>query len=453
MAATYAESFSVKQFMQAGMSLKGCDLLYIVSPTVSLTTSTVLAEFDLNPLELTSCTRLKQFAPLWDKFKWKKLCVTYKAACGTDTQGLLGLSADPDKLDGYSHLDGLVLDQKCSASLHNISSPPNLPFFLSISDKKFFGGTRFMEPKAGSDPRMYTAGKLVLTNQGALTAGTYGRFYLNWEIEFEEPNIDDLVDQTIGIAEAVNSAYVSVTYPWGQYTAMKTAAANLAVVQETNYVGFSSDATLGSVITFRKPGNYLLAMGRTGVGQTTGAFTPTSLVNCTFTWDLDLGFGSGPNFAVANAGGTTSMWIAAFNATEPGAYINRITDGAVTHTTAYTFVAFVAESPEPDFVLQSQVVNMLASLFKGTSFNLSDLNIKTRKPKVNAIGPTSLSAGTISQGDGPAKTIEYASTGSLLGTAVEPMVVEVLPAQSMAKDKKNKSAKSVKLTFGSDTDD
>jgi hypothetical protein len=460
MAATYAESFSVKNFMQKSMTLKGCDLLYIVSIPSNLTNSTVLAEFDLNPLQLTSATRLKQFAPLWDKFKWKALCITYKAACGTDTQGLLNISADPDKLDGYTHLSGLPLDQKCSASLHNINSAPNLPFFMAIKDKKFFGETRFMEPKGDSDPRLYTAGKLVLTNQGALSAGTYGRFYLNWEIQFEEPNIDDLIDQGIATATGNAGTYNSVTYPWGQYSLIETdaeAGVSTCAFRATNYCDLSSDATRGSVITFRRAGCYLVTIARTGVGQTTG-FTGATFTNCSVGWDLDLGLGIGPNSALAATGGGSSNWIAAITASEDGATMSKTTDGVVTHNTSTTSVAFVAELPTVDFELQDKMVGMLRSLLKDTDIDLSKLNIRTRKSanRVNAIGPTSINSGFIRQGDGPAKEIDFTSTGSVLGTLVDPIVVEIAPPplkKPEHKEKKSKPSKSVKLTFPSDSDD
>lgn len=434
-AASYAQAFAVKNFMQKSMVLKGIDLLYVVSPSSNIPDSSVLAEFNLNPLQLTSATRLRQFAPLWDKFKFKSLCVAYKAACGTDTQGLLGVCADPDKLDGYTQLVGLPLDQKMSSSLHNISSPPNLPFTLKISDKKFFGESRFMEPNAASDPRMYTAGKIVISNQGALSAGTYGRFFLCWEIEFQEPNIEDNIDDSIGYAVTVSSTYISTTYPWGNYSAIEALGPTTnTAFQNTNFVQLLSSVTLGSVIKFLRAGNYLVNINRTGVAMGTGAFSSAVFNGCSLQWDTD-SLGTGPNAALANAGSTASSWIVAVKATSVGATMSCTGDAGVTHSTGYTSVIFVEDLPEEDSLFDGKVLMALRKL----GLDLPRLPHK-QHPAIQSSGPAAgESTGSISQGDGPIKTIVIQSPPeSTLGSEGNPVwtVPGVPPPKEKRKSKK-----------------
>lgn len=430
-AASYAQIASTKPFMQKGMTLKGTDLLFIVSPPSNLLDSSVLAEFSLNPLQLDVCARLKQFAPLWDKFKWKALRVCYAPACGTDVQGLLAVSGDPDKLDGYSQLSGVLLDKKTSSSLHNVNGAPNLPFVLNITDKRFFGGSKFMEPKVNSDPRNYTAGKVVITNQGNLVAGTYGRFYLQWEIFFEEPNIDEAFDTGIAVLDAVDSTLNSVEYPWGNYTLARASPLTIAAYKAANYCDLYSDPVLGSVIKFFYPGQYLVTISRTGAGQGTGAFSGAVFSGCSVLW-TDSSLGQGPNMMLSNGASTTSQWVVAITVTQAGATMSKTGDGSVTHTYSWTTVSFVAENPEIDLDLQAKLVSALEHM----GLNIKELNLRSPS-RVSAIGPDSETTGTISQGDGPAKSVVTVSTGSIFGTAADPIFIEPVPALK-AKCKKKK---------------
>lgn len=432
-AASYAQVASVKTFMQKGMALKGTDLLFVVSPTSNIPDSSVLAEFSLNPLQLSACARLKQFAPLWDKFKFIALRICYAPACGTDTQGLLAVSGDPDKLDGYSQLTGVLLDKKMSASLHNVSAAPNLPFCLAITDKKFFGGSKFMEPKISSDPRNYTAGKLVITNQGALTAGTYGRFYLQWEIYFEEPNIDEEYDAATLVLDAVDSSLNSVQYPWGNYSLAKVSPLSIAAYQPVNYADVYSDVTLGSVIKFFYPGQYLVTISRTGAGMGIGAFTAAVFTGCSPLWTL-ANLGQGPNSKISNGASTASMWTVAVTVTTANATMSSTNDTSVTHTYSWTTVSFVAENPEVDLDLQAKLVGALESM----GLNMNSLRLKS-PPRVNAIGPNSIVTGTVRSGDGPAKTISEVATGSTLGSATDPIFVEPYIPPRLEKERWSRS--------------
>jgi hypothetical protein len=435
--ASYAQTVEVKHFLQSSMTLKGCDLLYVVSPQTDLIESSVLAEFTLNPLQLTSATRLHQFAPLWDKFRWKRLCLRYKAACGTDTQGLLGAAAEPDVLDSYSNFSGLPLDQKLTSALHNISSAPNLPFSLDVRDKKFYGPARFMVPEPLSDPRNSAVGKIVITNQGALEAGTYGRFYLDWEIEFEQPNLDDSAESGSAFIQTISGSFVDATYPWGDFTAIKENTSNVTAFLERNYVTFESDATLGSVVRFRRPGYYMVHNVETGAAMGTGAYTSAAFSSGMETgWTPAFQGSVGLNTAIVNAGLTTREWFAFVTVNEANATLSSTGDAGVTHNTSAFSVSYFGDLP----ALDTPMVAALRSLIFGMQQQCALRNVTNSAfpPVKSSAGDLAVdNFGTISQGDGPRKVVNYLSEGTIaIGTPTDPIYIEPVPLKSQQKKKR-----------------
>jgi len=175
------------------------------------------------------------------------------------------------------------------------------------------------------------------------------------------------------------------------------------------------------VIKFFYPGQYLVTISRTGVAMGTGAFSGAVFSGCSVLWTVS-SLGQGPNVMLSNGASTSSQWVVAITVTSANATMSRTGDAGVTHTFSWTTVSFVAENPEVDLDLQAKLVSALEYM------GLDIKNLGLRSPsRISAIGPDSETTGTISQGDGPAKTVTTVSTGSLLGTAIDPIFVEPAP--------------------------
>jgi hypothetical protein len=418
-----------------------------VSLPAQLDDSKVLAEIQLNPLMIPQARRLAQYAALWDKYKWLELKLHYVPSCGTGTDGALGMCADPDVFDGYTQLEGDELLSKMNANPHNINPSVIRVATLDVKDKRFFDRVLFMEPDANSDPRNYIAGKLVIANEGLLTAGTYGRLFLEWKIRFEEPNIEPLIEGGPGIAyiAGLSGTYVSATYPWGDFTLIKdTGPGANTGSRETALTEFYSDAVLGSVIKFKQQGFYLVGCYRTGVAMGTGAFSGAVFTGCQALWQVPPMGIVGQNASLSNGGSTASMWILCVTVDQPNATLSKTGDAGVTHTTSTVFVAS-DNTPYPilsQALVTKQVEQALRSLGLGA---LIDRSKSLKSIPYFGVDPPGEYAGTIQQGQGPSETIEFEGTTTLTrGDSVgNPLYVEVIdptPPRSSGSQVPNRSA-------------
>lgn len=425
-AASYAGTFRVKPFTQVSDTKSGCDYLTTISLPSNLPDSSIMYEVDLNPLMIPQARRLAQYAALWDKFKWLALKIHYVPSCGTGTDGAITIAADSDPMDKYSGLQGDELLSKMNAQPHNVNPSVIRPATLTIKDRKFFDRVLFMEPDSGSDPRNYTAGKLLIANDGLLTAGTYGRLFLEWKIRFEQPNIEPSIEAGPGIAYAVaaTGTFVSAVYPWGDYTAIRNNGNTSQTAYKANQlVNMYSSAILGSVIQFKQTGYYLIAISRTGAAMGTGAFTGAVFNGCASLWTAPPEYTTGVNQATANSGSTASTWIACIRVSEANATISSTGDSGVTHNTASTFVmADNTPYPESQDLVMGQVIEALRKL------GLADLAHTVKSgPRIESDVDSGYT-GTIAQGQGPEQTISVSGNATLnVGTsALNPLYVEAV---------------------------
>jgi len=180
--------------------LTGSDLLYIYSTTSAVTTiGNVITTADLNPLSSAwANTRLKQFAPLFQKFKFEKCVFRYTPAVGETTNGQFCAYVSSDANSDLSSLAGttaaiqVVLAQQGhrewqSADEMTVALP------TPKTDKEYY-----MAPAGGgvtTDKRLYAQGKLHFLNMAALGASTtFGSIEVDYVVELIDASLQtDLI--------------------------------------------------------------------------------------------------------------------------------------------------------------------------------------------------------------------------------------------------------------------
>ncbi len=423
--AAYNGLTSVKQFSQRSITIAGCDLLANISVdsgSAATTTSSILGSVDLNPVNMIPGGRLSQFAELFDKYQYKELEVVYVPNVGTATSGCLQLAADPDTLDDYSAQTGDQLSQALVGCIHNMEVPVYQVCHMKVRDRKFFNQALYTDPDTTTvDGRRWSScGQLWWASMGPMAAGTYGRLFIRYKVEFSEPSNDSENSAGVAFAVTVSSSLVTSQYPWGDYTGIRS---NFALGSGQGYNSrpfctFYSDPTLGSVIRFNASGFYLVAIARTGAAMGSGAFSDTVYKNCQNGWPTNDSNVTTVNFGISNGGSTTSNWITAIYASAPGATMSSTGDSGVTHSSAYTFVSKVnlQSNPGSGYDLQTELLNLkkqFAAMFKpqiGSALTYSQTSTTVTKDPSG--GPDQVSTSTaVGQVDNGLEAVNVVTPG------------------------------------------
>lgn len=348
-AAAYGTASSIRQFSQRSITIEGCDLLANIAigeTDPAAAASAVLGSVDLNPAIMIPGGRLSQFAELYDKYQYKSVEIYYVPSVGTNVSGCLQIVADPDPLDDYTNGTGDSLNQQLIGQINNLEVPVYQNGRLVVKGKEFFSQPLYIDPDVTTlDGKRWTScGKIWWASMGPLAAATsYGRLFVKYRITFMEPSNDAESSAGSSIIATLSDTYITSAYPWGDFTRIRNdffqGSANLGFYPRP-YVTFSSDTTLGSVITFNSEGFYLVSMARTGVAMGTGAYTSElHLVDCAADWGVNQSNLGSWSQADSNSGSTQSMYLATIYASRPGAYMYATADSGVTHSTGFVGVS------------------------------------------------------------------------------------------------------------------
>jgi len=324
---------SIAMQAQQSCKLTGVDFMAsaLVNPAVS--DSKVLTSYLINPAFLVQGSRLATEAQLWEKYRFKRLEIVYETSVAATNSGSFIIGADPDVLDDYTNIGGDLLLQKLGTASQSIQFPVWQNSRMVIDGKKFFGQVNWVNPESTSDPRNVYAGRIWIATMGGLGAGTFGRFYIRWTVEFISPSMDADFASGTAIIQATTGSSISSTYPWGDFS-------NIPFFVPASFVSFYSDAVLGSVIRFESAGVYIVNIVRTGTAMGTGAFTSAVFNNCTLTIvPTLLGINNPFNISMNNGGSTSSSWTAIVMAKVGGATMSSTNDAGVTHTFGAVFVS------------------------------------------------------------------------------------------------------------------
>jgi hypothetical protein len=172
--------------------LTGSDLLDILA-TDPTSQAPVGAEVYILPLSPTDTawvnTRLQQFAPLFQRFKFRKLSVKYEPIANATISGQLLHYIDYDTDSDYTPVDNTKAALQFAAA-----HKKNQPFQVFEESRARYTPdgeiqTLFLAPgKSGSDPRLYSQGRYHIFNVSAppFTMGSstpLGVLYAEYEIE------------------------------------------------------------------------------------------------------------------------------------------------------------------------------------------------------------------------------------------------------------------------------
>jgi len=353
---------TMKQFIQNSITIKGSDYLTDITLPNTVTVATQLQNYIVNPLLLSSNSRLAKFALLYDKYKVNSLQFRYKPSVGTGTAGQFQMAIDYDQDDNYIGSSGPVLNQQLSGCADNIEFPAYHACALRSTSKS---QELFIQNENG-DPRLCNWARVWLATVGGVAAGTYGYLTVDWSITLSKPNNDPdgWAQQFTTSMSCAGAGAPSSTYPWGNFAAATPIFPNNNLIQFLSVI--PGTATAASVIQFMKPGAYMVTMNRTGVAMGTTAYTPTGASNCVTNAAVVSATSPGlPSttlglIAYANGASTATMGSFTVSCSVAGGYIYGNGDSGPTHSTTYVIVSVlpsIAVGPAPGPALsQDQII-------------------------------------------------------------------------------------------------
>lgn len=263
MALSYAQNVSPsvgKSNIQS--HLTGKDIIYEVrTGAAPYAGALVTLVVNLNPNTILAGTRLRQFAPLFQRFRFTKFVLRYLPVVNVEYigQAICAYVADPTQdLTGTDLSLVQNVTQLAFKGMFNCWKGGT--FSVRPSDMVTAPGMKFCcDPTEEADNVETYQGKLYFISDNLTTANTlYGRWELDWGVEFYDPIITKALNATFLVFNS-NTA-TGQSSPWGQ-------------ASSGNYIGDSSLATLSysgtdSVLTFPDNGEYLIEVYYPGSAST-----------------------------------------------------------------------------------------------------------------------------------------------------------------------------------------
>jgi len=183
---------------KAGILLKGTDLIDSISTlgtTQPIPEGAIIFTHNLAPTDPGwNSTRLQQFAPLFQKFKFRKCTYRYAPASPTTITGQILHYVDFDVSTNLNEIQDSFEAAQVAAAKQG--AQPFQPFqyrstSLRPTDDPF--QTFYINPAINgnvSDPRLYSQGKYTMITPTGLAAGqAYGLLYVDYQIELWESNL------------------------------------------------------------------------------------------------------------------------------------------------------------------------------------------------------------------------------------------------------------------------
>lgn len=359
---------SVKPFKQKEQDLMGCDYLTAVTiapssaPTLG---SAFIAQYAINPMTIIPQSRLSRFAALYDKYRIVSMTFYYATSVSTMTDGAIAMGWDADTDDDYSSVTGDPAIEYISNMPRNVQFSTYRNASLTIPG----GKELFVQPEVGSDPRLVNHGRLWIASVGGLAAGTYGRIMVKWVIKFSRPNLDPDIANTPYACSIVapSGTYISVTYPWGDFTnIIANTVNNISPGYNPKIVTFQSTipgtSTAASVLLFNLPGQYRITISVTGTAIGSSLLAATGSSGCIVggSGSTAAGYPYSPQGAAGTTnGGSTGVygWLDV-NCTQAGGYIYN-NAGAGTHSTSVITVIRYPSQNLPPPASQAQLTEKL----------------------------------------------------------------------------------------------
>ena len=231
--------------------ISGNDIIYEVATTTAITTPVIMGSLNVSPSSLLGGSRISQFAPLFQRYRFKRFNLTYKPVVNVQYNGdvVLGYVADPtQELSGT----GLALLQSDTQLSFKAVIPCWKNGGLSIrpSDMTTAPGMKFCcDPTEEADDVERYQGRLYFIADNLNSANTtYGRWFLDWEVEFYDPIITKANNGTVFYGGTTPDA--ALAKPFGS-------AINLVIAGDPSVFSLSANGT-DNVLTFPDNGDYLI---------------------------------------------------------------------------------------------------------------------------------------------------------------------------------------------------
>lgn len=203
-------------------------------------------QFFANPGQVHSFPWLSTLAQNFDEYKFDKLELSYEPAVGTDADGKLLCTFDPDVLDEFPDTKQELLQARVQLD----AMPWNRSKLVVPSD--LLSEYRFVRPAslpAGADQHVYDAGVFNMCAPGA-PATMIGEVFVTYKVRLRTPNGGAITEGQVTVIGAANAT------PMG--TSLSNAG-NLHLVWES-----------GTQFKFDTPGTYYLEDNALGTNFTGG---------------------------------------------------------------------------------------------------------------------------------------------------------------------------------------
>lgn len=237
----------------AGMTLVGADFLTAIEVPAVCEQGTVLFNQRVQPSLFTN-TRLSQFAPLFERYKFRRLVFVYEPiANATQTGQVIGL-VDVDPSDVWETQGGLTNVRRAATYMGNMSHQVwDCGEYRTGSFDPF---TDLYTNPAGTDIRMTDAGQLVIMagSTTSIAAGEpMGNVYMMYEVEFFVSALDP--SQTLNLVGSTAATFTPTALNPGGTVAPTILCDSLGAmndVQVTNsgYVTYSFQGVAGARYLF-----------------------------------------------------------------------------------------------------------------------------------------------------------------------------------------------------------
>lgn len=213
--------------------------------------------YPLNPGMPTFPWASTYVAPGYEYYEVLELDFMFMTEQATSMAGSCMLAFDPDASDGppVSKTALMSYERSTRASCwENATLKLTRPLLNRIPNRLVRQGVN----PTGTDIKLYDAGNLYFATQGCGSTANMGELYIRYKIKFTIPQLN-LGNVAFTNSLRINaSAGVSAADPWGT---------------APTYTGGLSVFANGGMITFQKPGQYLVEITFVGTGMTGGAYT------------------------------------------------------------------------------------------------------------------------------------------------------------------------------------
>lgn len=187
-----------------GVVLVGSDLIDgITTGAIAPVTGTEIFTQPASPMDASwSFTRLQQFAPLFQKFKFRKLIYRYEPVTNVTRDGGFAGYVDTDTSSTYESIDNTLSALQIATARQNARE-------FEVWKKQSFSLPQLEDPHQvfwmqqapdSTEPRLFSQGRVHLLAQSNLLANqAYGLLYVDYEVELWEQSLaNDLTSDIVG---------------------------------------------------------------------------------------------------------------------------------------------------------------------------------------------------------------------------------------------------------------